>query len=517
MLNWGDFRFAVWTLAGRNDAAAEVDLQEGNVVRVCVNGTVETVALRWDVPPCQGVRILGDHWERAYGDLEWRGCVPERVLPWYALLYNPQDASLFGIGVKTGGGAYASWRIDQGGITLVLDVRCGGRPVAKQGRVIDAARLVQLSSKEGESAFAFACRFCALLCDSPRLASRPVFGGNDWYHRYGHITQHTVRTDAANIAALAGGGTHRPFFVIDAGWFDSKDCNGGPYAHGNENFPDMPGLANDISELGAVPGIWMRPLLTTEQVPQSWQVCSSHPNSSANGNTLDPSVPEVVEMAKTDIRRMHAWGYKLIKHDFTTYDITGKWGFEANSGITRAGWTFADTSRTTVQIIRDFYAALREAAGDCILLGCNTAGHLGAGLFEVQRTGDDTSGRHWERTRKMGINTLAFRLPQNNTFFAADADCAGLTQSIPWELNRQWIDLLARSGTPLFVSAHPEALGAAQKQALRAAFARAEKPQPLLEPLDWMDTTAPQRYRQGGETLEYCWNEFAGSAGFCPA
>ena len=26
--------------------------------------------------------ILGDAWERGYGDLEWRGWVPDRVMPW---------------------------------------------------------------------------------------------------------------------------------------------------------------------------------------------------------------------------------------------------------------------------------------------------------------------------------------------------------------------------------------------------------------------------------------------------
>ena len=70
------------------------------------------------------------------------------------------------------------------------------------------------------------------------------------------------------------------------------------------------------------------------------------------------------------------------------------------------------------------YQTLRAAAGDAVLLGCNTMGHLGAGLFEIQRTGDDTSGHVWERTRRMGVNTLAYRLPQNGTFFTCDADCA---------------------------------------------------------------------------------------------
>ena len=79
------------------------------------------------------------------------------------------------------------------------------------------------------------------------------------------------------------------------------------------------------------------------------------------------------------------------------------------------------------------------------------------------RTGDDTSGRDWSRTKKMGINTLAFRSPQQGNFFDMDADCVGLTNAIPWSLNRQWLDLLARSGTPLFVSAAPDAVKQEQR------------------------------------------------------
>ena len=109
--------------------------------------------------------------------------------------------------------------------------------------------------------------------------------------------------------------------------------------------------------------------------------------------------------------------------------------------------------------------AIRTGAGDGIyLIGCNTMSHLSAGVFEMCRIGDDTSGRDWDRTRKMGVNTLAFRLPQHNRFYAVDGDCVGLTTDISWERNRQWLRLLAGSGAPLFVSAQPEAMGAEQRR-----------------------------------------------------
>ena len=93
------------------------------------------------------------------------------------------------------------------------------------------------------------------------------------------------------------------------------------------------------------------------------------------------------------------------------------------------------------------YGAILRAAGDSPVLGCNCMGHLGAGLMHLNRTGDDTSGVLWERTRQRGVNTLAFTLPQHGSFFAIDADCVGITGKIDWELNRRWLQLLSESGT----------------------------------------------------------------------
>ena len=142
------------------------------------------------------------------------------------------------------------------------------------------------------------------------------------------------------------------------------------------------------------------------------------------------------------------------------------------AALTRDGWTFAaGPTRTTAEVIDELYRAIRTAAGDALVIGCNTVSHLSAGVFEICRIGDDTSGTEWARTRKMGVNTLAFRGAQHGAFYVADADCVGVTNAVPWALNRQWLDLLSRSGTMLFVSLAPDALGADQRRDLRAALA----------------------------------------------
>ena len=101
--------------------------------------------------------------------------------------------------------------------------------------------------------------------------------------------------------------------------------------------------------------------------------------------------------------------------------------------------------------------------------------------------GDDTSGRQWERTRRMGVNTLAFRLPQNGTFYTVDADLVGITAAVPWELNQQWLDVLARSGMATIVSPGPPARGPEQRAALRDAFRMAATGGMTARPMDWMD------------------------------
>jgi len=176
------------------------------------------------------------------------------------------------------------------------------------------------------------------------------------------------------------------------------------------------------------------------------------------------------------------------------------------AALTRDGWTFASGStRTTAEIIDELYADIRAAAGNRLIIGCNSVSHLSAGHFDICRIGDDTSGTEWPRTRKMGVNTLAFRGVQHGAFYVADADCVGVTKAITWTLNRQWLDLVARSGTVLFVSLAPDALGASQRRDLAAALAVASTPQPLGEPLDWQRTVSPSRWRLTHGERTYDW------------
>jgi alpha-galactosidase len=461
---------------------------------------VKRLHLRWRGRMREASLMLGDAWERGYGDLEWRGWVPDRVMPWYVAMH---DGSLtHAYGVRTGASAFCFWQVDAQGISLLADVRSGGAGVELGDRVLDVCDVVCRAGRAGESAFAAIHAFCRGMCANPRMPPQPVYGSNDWYWAYGKNSADTVLSDAQHIVELSPAGGNRPFAVIDDGWqpMRGKDRGGvGTWDRGNEKFPDMPGLAAAVRRAGARPGIWICPLQATADTPETWRL----PRDRA---FLDPSIPEARQKIAADLTRLRQWGFELIKHDYSTFDIFGRWGNQMGAALTRDGWTFASgPARTTAEVIDELYRTIRAAAGTSLVIGCNTVSHLSAGHFEICRVGDDTSGTDWSRTRKMGVNTLAFRGPQHGAFYVADADCVGVTKAVPWSLNRQWLDLLARSGTMLFVSLAPDALGVVERRDLKAALALAAAPHPLAEPLDWQRAVYPSRWRLMEGEVTYDW------------
>jgi len=466
---------------------------------VAPHTAIKYITLHWNCRlPEKGWKYMGDAWERAYGDLQWKPLDNKRIMPWYFLLSNGKQTHAYG--VMTGPSAVCGWKAGENGITLNIDVRNGGCGVKLGNRSLEACIVVEREGKTGESAFEASQEFCRQMCPKPRMPKEPVYGFNDWYCDYGNNSAESIRYYAGYIVRLSPKDGVRPFMVIDDGWQTGakSDGGGGPWDCGNDKFPSMSGIARDIKNAGAKPGIWIR-LLTAQHQPASWRL-------SYCNNVLDPSIPDVRDYVKERISRLHAWGFELIKHDYSTLDITGKW--RTSAADSTATWHFADTTRTTAEIIRDFYTAIREAAGDDVLvMGCQTVSHLSAGIFDLMRTGDDTSGKDWGRVRKMGVNSMAFRGPQHGTFYSADADCVGLTESeaIPWAFNLQWLNLVAQSGTPLFISFKKGALTPEQEKEVSVALEIASKPQPLGVPVDWMENARPVSWKLDGKLHSFKW------------
>lgn len=472
---------------------------------------VKWIKLRWNnLSWDKNIRFLGDAWERGYGDMEWKGMNPNRFMPWYFCAKSEAKSVCYGVKVRPS--AMCFWQVDSLGMTLFLDVRCGGSGVNLKGRVIKLADVIACEMRDCTS-FEAMQEFCGQMCEDPILPKYPVYGSNNWYYAYGKSSESEILADCDYILNLTKDIENKPYMVIDDCWQEHhrlNEYNGGPWIKGNEKFPDMKALAEKLVQKGVRPGIWVRLLLNEdENIKNEWRL--------SHNNCIDPTNPEALNYIKEDIKRICNWGYTLIKHDFSTFDLFGKWGFQMSPLVTDDGWHFYDDSLTSAEVVKLLYKAILDASmeasnGETLILGCNTIGHLGAGYMHINRTGDDTSGVDWERTRFMGVNTLAFRLPQHGKFYEIDADCVGIDGGISWSMNKQWADVLAQSGTPLFISVRPNILDETEKQELHEILKVASKQEHHVIPVDWEETTCPEHWQDKDHDIDckYQWFEETG-------
>ena len=472
---------------------------------------VKWIKLRWNnLSWDKSVRFLGDAWERGYGDMEWKGMNPNRFMPWYFCAKSEAKSVCYGVKVRPS--AMCFWQVDSLGMTLFLDVRCGGSGVNLKGRVIKLADVIACEMRDCTS-FEAMQEFCGQMCEDPILPKYPIYGSNNWYYAYGKSSESEILADCDYILNLTKDIENKPYMVIDDCWQEHhrlNEYNGGPWTKGNEKFPDMKALADKLVQKGVRPGIWVRLLLNEdENIKNEWRL--------SHNNCIDPTNPEALNYIKEDIKRICNWGYTLIKHDFSTFDLFGKWGFQMSPLVTDDGWHFYDDSLTSAEVVKLLYKAILDASveasnGEALILGCNTIGHLGAGYMHINRTGDDTSGVIWERTRFMGVNTLAFRLPQHDKFYEIDADCVGIDGGISWSMNKQWADVLAQSGTPLFISVRPNILDETEKQELHEILKVASKQEHHVIPVDWEETTCPEHWQDKDHDIDckYQWFEETG-------
>lgn len=496
-------------------ADVEVNYTDGLLTLTADGTLVNKIEITWQADFNENALFLSDALERSYGELCWQSMSTVGKMPWYFLVC--QDEKTYAFGVKTGANALCHFTYAGGVVTLVADVRAASQPLDLSGRTLNVCEFV--SSVYTCPAFEALGLFCKKMCPNPRTINKPVFGGNDWYCNYGNTSYEKILEHSRRIALCAKGLPVKPYMVIDDGWqlCRFKGFSGGPWTKSNDNFEDMKALARDMEDIGVIPGLWMRPLVTSEKLPDDCYYY--HPS----GDTwfLDPTKEYVLNKISHSIKTIVDWGFKLIKQDFSTYDILGMWGFEMTNDTVGENMKFSTNKFTTAEVIKNLYSVIREAAGeDTVIIGCNTIGHLAAGYFEIQRIGDDTSGFNWEVTKKMGINTLAFRLPQHKAFFEIDADCVGIMNKmhdgsktaekgeflVPWSKNRQWLNLVAQSGTPLFISIGEECFTEEVQKDVTAAFETMCSHDVGIEPLDWQKTKTPSLWKtKTGKIINYEW------------
>lgn len=498
MFDIKNFTYKVTCENGISDTVVETQAN-GNELELFITANKDRpqfVELHWDAPSDENLLVLGDSWERSYGNLEFKKLSEnDRYLAWYFIATNKEKSFCFG--VKTQPHSFVSFRYDLNGITAVVDCRNGGNGVHLDGRKLCLATFL-LSEYDHADIYECLKDYCGKLCPDPVLPKEKIFGGNNWYYAYGKSDYNQIVSDAKLQVKLAKGIDNKPFQVIDDCW-QPKKC-AGPWVP-NKKFKDMKKLADEIKEIGARPGIWVRLLFNKDRaLKRKYKILVNH-----RRKYLDPTRPEVQAYIRADIERIRDWGYELIKHDFSTFDLFRSFNSDMSSMITKPdNWHFYDKSKTNAEIVLDFYRLIKDAAGDMLIIGCNTVSHLCAGLVHIYRTGDDTSGKEWDRTTKMGVNTLAFRLAQNENFYMCDADCVGILDDyIPWEKNKQWLHLLSYSNTPLFISC-TESITEAMRNDIAEAYKVFHTPHEC-KPVDIYDTKTPSQWEIDGKIVTYNW------------
>lgn len=492
------FTAEIKTVGTAMDTCIETEISD-NEMKLYITATQDKprfVELHWDADTSDNIMVLGDAWERSYGNLEFKKLSENnRNMPWYFIATNKKKSFCFG--VKTQPNSFVCFRYDKKGISALVDCRNGGNGVHLGGRKLLLATFVY-SEYDDADIYENLRDYCKKLCDNPILPSYRVYGGNNWYYAYGKSNYKQIVSDAKLQVKLAEGIDNKPFQVIDDCWQKHK-CEG-PWLP-NRKFKNMKKLADDIRRIGARPGIWVRLLHNRDKsLTKDMRLCKN-----GKYRYLDPTHPEVQKFIRADIERIRDWGYELMKHDFSTFDMFGDFAFDLDATITNyEGWHFYDKTKTNAEIVLDFYRLILDAAGDMLIIGCDTISHMSAGLVHIYRTGDDTSGREWNRTRDMGVNTLAFRLAQNEIFYMCDADCVGIIKGkIPWEKNAQWLHLLAHSNTPLFISCN-DTINDRQRADIRMAYETFNEPHEF-KPIDIYDTKTPERWLIDGKETIYNW------------
>lgn len=405
-------------------------------------------------------KVYGDQWARSSfaSALEWKSVVADRAMPWFTYAIGENRMKCYGI--KTGADCFAMWYIDTFGVTLFLNLTCDSRGTDLKEPLV-ACEVVELEGDVGEDPYKVARKFSSLMCENGVQPKTPIYGVNNWYWAYGNISHESVLDECDYLMEMTDGCKNRPYMIIDDGWqkyrkslsgLDEGFYIGGPWTP-NEKFPDMADTADKIHAKGANAGIWIRPLLTRDDVLEETKMAEE-----CNGIVLDPSHPYVIELAEKNAELViKKYGFDLLKHDFSRQDAMGAFSGVHKADMVKEGRKYFDNTKTTATIMKNLYKAIQKGAGEAEVIGCDVFGHLSAGIHSGQRVGADTSGRSWEWTRSDGVNSV-MRLPTNGIFYNVDPDCAAFTNQVDSGLNLDFLKMCALTGMTTLASVTPHSL-----------------------------------------------------------
>lgn len=490
---------------------------ENNVGKLVVypsGSPIKYLKLRWRGELNFVEKVYGDQWERAGLNgafLEWRSVMACRTLPWFTYLHANDVTACYG--VKTGADAFAFWQVDTHGITLFVNLCSGNLGVDLQEELF-ALQVVELISDKGEDVYYVAQKFAKLMCDNPVEIKSPIFGVNNWYWAYGHISHEIVEKETDYLMKLSKGTKNSPYMIVDDGWqinrvFAEDNPEGGEYIGGpwdkcNDKFKGMDKLTEMIHSKGAKAGIWFRPLLTKLDCPKE-AILENKPNGSV---ILDPSHPFTLKLVYEDAKRFSDWGFDLLKHDFTVFDVNG-FGLSADRNainLFKEDRVFFDKTKTTATVIKNLYKTIQEGFGDKDVIACNTISHLTAGIHSIYRVGNDNSGNAFEWTRRDGINSV-MRLPLNRAFYCADPDCAAFTKKTRAKENIDFLRMCAITGMTTLASITPDSLTEDEIKEINEIFKITDEYKTFYGIKNYGKNANPEEFvSENGDCLRFDWD-----------
>lgn len=502
------FRFEERANVGENPVKFDY-VVENNSAKVIVypsGSPVKYLKLRFNGDFSAVDKVFGDTWERTgqMTYIEWRSKMNCRILPWY--LYAKEGDVTFCYGVKTGADAFCFWGLDGDGVTLFINLTCGEGGADLKAPIV-ACEVVEYFGAAGEDSYSVAAKFAKIMCEKPVLPKTPIFGVNNWYWAYGKITRETVKTETDYLKEMTCGVKNRPYMIIDDGWQINRTFGDGAYIGGpwiaNDGFKNMADTVADIHSRGANAGIWFRPLLDKSGAPDEAKLAELN-----GGYILDPTHPYTLEKVLSDARLIRGYGFDLIKHDFSTCDITGisPLKSELDVNLTKNRKYF-DNTLPLAAVIKNLYKTVQVGAQTDVI-GCNTVSHLTAGIHSVYRVGDDTSGRSFEWTVRHGVNSM-MRLPLNNAFYNVDPDCAAFTEKVNAQKNLDYLEMCALTGVTALASVTPHILSDCEMKRINEIFKIADKNAERYTIKNYDKTASPDEFisADGKTVRKFKWTE----------
>jgi alpha-galactosidase len=316
----------------------------------------------------------------------------------------------------------------------------------------------------------------------------PAGGWTSWYDYYEKVTEADVLRNLESFRKLS---LPVEIIQVDDGWQAAV----GDWMKVKETFPrGMAPLAEEISDAGFTPGIWLAPFIAEESSAlfrnhRDWFLTDGEGNPviagynpfnwSGYSYALNIFHPEVRSYVSRVIRTVtDEWGYRLLKLDFL-YAAA----LSPPSGTSRGA------------VMREAMLFLREAAGDTRILACGVPLASAAGLVDYCRVGADVALR-WEdlRLRAVGypervstINALRSTIGRHaldKRFFRNDPDVFILRDwNCKLSMREKYTLFLCNHifGSLLFTSDDPGRYDAATLALYRSAFPLREKESLQLE------------------------------------